>query len=73
MTNPCKDCEDRCLGCHSDCKKYIEFFRFNRQKNKRQIAEARQNAYVVEAIQKCKEGRSGSWKTYRHTEKSPSD
>ena len=68
MTNPCKDCEDRQLGCHSGCKKYIEFFRFNRQKNKRQIAEARQNAYVVEAIQKCKEGRSGSWKTYRKVE-----
>jgi len=51
----------------------MEFFRFNRQKNKRQIAEARQNAYVVEAIQKCKSGKSGSWKTYRHPKESPSD
>ena len=22
---PCKDCEDRELGCHSTCEKYIEF------------------------------------------------
>lgn len=23
--SPCKDCEDRTLGCHSTCKDYIEF------------------------------------------------
>lgn len=22
---PCKGCKDRYLGCHSKCKKYIEF------------------------------------------------
>ena len=21
---PCKDCSDRCLGCHSECEKYKE-------------------------------------------------
>lgn len=24
MNYPCKDCQDRHLGCHSDCKRYIE-------------------------------------------------
>lgn len=25
ISNPCKDCEDRELGCHSQCDKYSEF------------------------------------------------
>ena len=73
MTNPCKDCEERQLGCHSDCEKYLAFYQQNRQKNKKQLADARANQYVVNAILKCKSGRSGSWKTYRHIEESPSD
>ncbi len=68
MTNPCKDCEEREISCHTDCWRYAVFYTFNREKNKRQIAEARKNAYVVEAIQKCKEGRHGSWKAYRKVE-----
>lgn len=65
MTNPCKDCEERQLGCHSDCEKYLAFYQQNRQKNKKQLADAHANQYVVTAIQKCKEGRHGSWKAYR--------
>jgi len=22
---PCKDCKDRAVGCHSACKKYLDF------------------------------------------------
>lgn len=22
---PCKDCSDRCVGCHATCNKYIEW------------------------------------------------
>ena len=73
MTNPCKNCEERQLGCHSDCEKYLTFYQQNRQKNKKQLADAHANQYVVTAIQKCRSGRSGSWKTYRHIEESPSD
>ena len=68
MTNPCKDCEERQLGCHSDCEKYLAFYQQNRQKNKKQLADAHANQYVVTAIQKCRSGRSGSWKTYRKVE-----
>ena len=25
VSNPCKDCKDRKLGCHSKCDKYSEF------------------------------------------------
>lgn len=24
-TAPCKDCEERHLGCHSECKRYLEY------------------------------------------------
>ena len=25
MNAPCKDCPDRCIGCHSVCAKYKDF------------------------------------------------
>lgn len=25
MNVPCKDCPDRCVGCHSNCVKYKDF------------------------------------------------
>lgn len=25
MITPCKDCNDRCVGCHSNCDRYKEF------------------------------------------------
>lgn len=25
MIAPCKDCSDRCIGCHSVCDKYKDF------------------------------------------------
>lgn len=25
MQAPCKDCKERCVGCHSTCSKYINF------------------------------------------------
>lgn len=25
ITPPCKDCKERQIGCHSYCRKYIEF------------------------------------------------
>jgi len=25
MINPCKDCTDRYIGCHSDCDKYKDW------------------------------------------------
>lgn len=25
MTPPCKDCQERQLGCHSTCEKYLEY------------------------------------------------
>lgn len=68
MKNPCKDCEERKLGCHSGCEEYTEFYKQNREKNKKQLAAAHTNQYVVNAIMKCKTGKSGSWKTYRKVE-----
>lgn len=25
IKSPCKNCENRCVGCHSNCDKYIEY------------------------------------------------
>ena len=30
---PCKDCDERYLGCHDSCKKYIEFKKKNDEFN----------------------------------------
>ena len=25
VSSPCKGCSDKCMGCHSDCEKYLSF------------------------------------------------
>lgn len=25
IQSPCKECERRCVGCHSTCKEYLDF------------------------------------------------
>lgn len=31
VTQPCKDCPDRHIGCHSTCDRYTEFCRENQE------------------------------------------
>ena len=31
VTQPCKDCPDRHIGCHSTCDRYAEFLRENKE------------------------------------------
>ena len=31
VTQPCKDCPDRHIGCHSTCDRYAEFCRENQE------------------------------------------
>ena len=73
MINPCKNCETRRLGCHSDCEKYQAFWEQNREIGKKRHQETKLNVYVAEAVISTKSGRNGSWKAYRNKEESPSD
>ena len=73
MINPCKNCETRRLGCHSDCEKYQAFWEQNREIGKKRRQETKLNIYVAEAVISTKSGRNGSWKAYRNKEESPSD
>lgn len=34
VQSPCKDCSDRELGCHSTCKRYIQFQEANQAETK---------------------------------------
>lgn len=31
VTQPCKDCPDRHIGCHGDCGRYAKFCRENKE------------------------------------------
>lgn len=68
MTNPCKDCEERQLGCHSTCERYTRFWQQNRQANRKRRQETKLNTYVAEAVIRVKGGRNGSWEAYRKVE-----
>lgn len=43
---PCKDCPDRCIGCHSNCGKYIEW-KAKEEKRKSVYDEMRKDSNVV--------------------------
>lgn len=42
--SPCKDCEERVLGCHSTCEKYQEFNAYMEEQRKARY-KAMQNTY----------------------------
>lgn len=33
--SPCKDCQERYLGCHSKCEKYIKYHEANLERQKK--------------------------------------
>lgn len=56
---PCRYCENRILGCHDRCEKYIAF-----KREREQIIEARRdeldvNGHVVGVIRKQRKRRRG--------------
>ena len=73
MRNPCKKCEERHVGCHASCEKYMAFYEQNRKIDQKRHQATKLNIYVAEAVISTKSGRNGSWKAYRNKEESPSD
>lgn len=45
MKSPCKECEDRILGCHADCERYKEF-----QKDREQIRKNRKAQHDYDSL-----------------------
>lgn len=39
MTAPCKDCIERKIGCHSDCKRYINYIEYKHYIKRKQDAD----------------------------------
>ena len=40
MTAPCKDCQDRKVGCHADCDRYEEYAKYRIEISRRRRQEA---------------------------------
>lgn len=56
MNAPCKDCEERELGCHSKSERYTRFReKVAERKSKRdQIARAGIQGFVVDSVERVK-------------------
>ena len=52
MSTPCKDCQDRVLGCHSTCEKYIEFSKNNNKLYEERLIEQRLKSFVFDNVNK---------------------
>ena len=54
IDSPCKDCQDRFLGCHSKCEKYIAFRKKRDEQldeiNKQKKFEANLTNYIIDSI-----------------------
>lgn len=44
---PCYECEDRVIGCHSNCKKYIQWAEERREVNAKIIREKNIDALIT--------------------------
>ena len=51
---PCKDCEERCLGCHATCEKYAAFKKdrgkFTRDLKKKVYEERLVQTYTIDSV-----------------------
>lgn len=59
--SPCKDCESRKVGCHSQCEKYLNF-RDEYEKQKKTIREnkdaiMKKESYLIDAVRRVKKFR----------------
>lgn len=52
MHSPCKDCENRHVGCHSVCPKYREFNQKCIEVREKRLKENDINSMCIEQIQK---------------------
>lgn len=62
--NPCRDCQDRHVGCHSECAKHNEWQRLkNEEQNKFQSAYASEfaaHSYKVGAIERARKNKKNN-------------
>ena len=47
---PCKDCLNREIGCHSQCKKYIKFKNDLKKDKAKEKAEKKMESFILEGI-----------------------
>lgn len=50
MEAPCKDCQDRCIGCHAVCGRYIKFDAENKERLKQHAAEHALDGYRADMV-----------------------
>lgn len=48
MKAPCKDCENRYVGCHGRCEKYLEFKKANDERLKQKSLEIDADQYAID-------------------------
>lgn len=63
VVSPCKDCEERCLGCHGKCSKYANYRAYIDEK-KQQKSDF-QATHSVAAFSELKAKRFGPRKFYQ--------
>lgn len=49
---PCKDCEDRMVGCHSVCQKYIDFKKESDERKARNKIKREYGYYLADKFSK---------------------
>lgn len=57
---PCKKCENRSLGCHSMCDKYLKFKKQRNELNDKKVAQGLIDSYFFEKFNKRMKNRHGN-------------
>lgn len=61
IINPCKECENRAIGCHAECKEYKTFAKA-KEALKAQIRAQRADLYSADLYEKKKAARLSRYK-----------
>lgn len=54
MQAPCKNCEDRNVGCHSKCEKYLAYAEYQKGVRQRRFAAGQIDTAIINNVYKTK-------------------
>lgn len=54
MTSPCKGCDNRAVGCHSICLKYLDYKLKMEDSNRQRVAIAAEDYIYIESVKRIK-------------------
>lgn len=66
MEAPCKDCQDRVVGCHAACERYKQFDAWNKERLRKNAVQSELDSYRAGLIATARKKQKTFRRNYQH-------